>query len=40
MTVGYLSVPSLFRLLGATGEYLDICLQYMHVILAGSGFVL
>lgn len=40
MTVGYLSVPSLFRLLGATDAYLDICLQYMHVILAGSGFVL
>ncbi len=40
MTVGYLSVPSLFRLLGATDAYLEICLQYMHVILAGSGFVL
>ena len=39
-TVGYLSAPSLFRLLGATGEYLDICLAYMNVILAGSGFVL
>ena len=40
MTVGYLSVPSLFRLLGAEGEYLAICLEYMHVILAGCGFVL
>lgn len=40
MTVGYLSVESLFRLLGATGRYLEICLEYMHVILAGSGFVL
>lgn len=40
MTVGYLAVESLFRLLGAEGAYLAICLEYMHVILAGSGFVL
>jgi len=40
VTVGYLSVASLFRLLGAEGDYLAICLQYMHVILAGGGFVL
>jgi len=30
----------MFRLLGATDAYLAICLQYMRVILAGSGFVL
>ena len=39
MTIGYLSAPSLFRLLGAEGAYLDICLEYMNVILAGCGFV-
>ena len=40
MGVGYATVPWLFRLLGATGVYLEICLEYMHVILAGSGLVL
>ncbi len=40
MGVGYLAAPSLFRLLGATDEYLSICLEYMHVILAGSLVVL
>ena len=40
MGVGYAAAPSLFRLLGATEEYLAICLEYMHVILAGSIVVL
>lgn len=39
MTTGYLAAPSLFRLLGATDEYLAICLAYIHVILLGSGLV-
>lgn len=33
---GYLAVPPLFRLLGAEGSYLDTCLRYMNVILAGA----
>ena len=40
MGVGYASVTYLFRLLGASDEYLAICLEYMHVILAGTGLVL
>jgi putative MATE family efflux protein len=39
MATGYASAPALFRLLGATDEYLAICLAYIHVILLGSGFV-
>ncbi len=39
MAVGYTCAPAMFRLLGAEGTYLDICLQYMNVILAGCGFV-
>jgi len=40
MGVGYATVPWLFRLLGANDTYLAICLEYMYVILAGSGLVL
>ena len=40
MVIGYLSVPSLFRLLGAREEYLQICLDYMMVILAGTWIVM
>jgi len=40
MVVGYASAPSLYRMLGAEEEYLDLCLSYLHVILAGSGFIL
>ena len=40
MVIGYLSVPSLFRLLGAQEEYLQICLDYMMVILAGTWIVM
>ncbi len=36
MVVGYVAVEPLFRLLGATDEYLKICLDYMHIILAGT----
>jgi len=39
MVAGYAAAPSLFRLLGAEGAYLQICLDYLHVILAGCGFV-
>ena len=40
MTVGYAASPALFRMLGASGNYLDLCLQYIRVILAGSGVTL
>jgi len=40
MTVGFLVSPALFRLLGAREEYLDLCLQYINVILCGSGMTL
>lgn len=36
---GFAFAPALYRLLGAEDRYLDICLQYLHVILAGCGFV-
>jgi len=39
-TTGYIAAPSLFRLLGAREEYLDLCLQYIRVILGGSGITL
>jgi putative MATE family efflux protein len=40
MTAGYLAVEPMFRLLGADEAYLELCLQYMRIILGGSGFVL
>ncbi len=40
MTTGYLVTPFLFRLLGARDAYLDMCLQYMRVILAGSPLIM
>jgi len=40
MVVGYLVTPSLFRLLGATDQYLKICLDYLNVILAGTFVVM
>ncbi len=40
MVVGYVTVPALFRLLGASEDYLQICLDYMFVILAGMPIVL
>ena len=39
-TTGYAAAPWLFRLLGATDQYLELCLQYINVILAGSGVTL
>ncbi len=36
MVAGYLAAPALFRLLGARDAYLGLCLQYLHVILAGA----
>jgi len=39
MVLGYLATPALFRLLGAEGSYLELCLAYIRVILAGCGFV-
>ncbi len=35
---GWLAAPPLFRLLGATGEYLTMGLEYMNVIFSGSVF--
>jgi putative MATE family efflux protein len=40
MTTGFAAAPALFRLLGASEVYLDLCLQYIHVILYGSGMTL
>ena len=36
--IGFLTSPYLFKLLGASGTYLDISLEYMNVILAGTIF--
>jgi putative MATE family efflux protein len=38
MVVGFITAPTLFRVLGADDLYLQICLDYIHVILAGTGF--
>ncbi|MCU0962658.1 MAG: MATE family efflux transporter [Pirellulaceae bacterium] len=40
MAVGYATVPALFRLLGASEDYLRTCLDYMFVILAGTPILL
>jgi putative MATE family efflux protein len=40
MVVGYAASPSLFRLLGADGEYLSICLEYLNVVLLGTPAVM
>ncbi|MCP4290641.1 MAG: MATE family efflux transporter [bacterium] len=37
--VGYYSSPYLYRLLGAQDTYLKLCLDYIHIILAGCVFV-
>ncbi len=34
--IGWLSAPSIFRLLGASGQYLEMALAYMNVIFAGT----
>lgn len=34
--VGYLATPALYRLLGADGAYLELCLAYIRVILPGG----
>jgi MATE family, multidrug efflux pump len=39
MVVGYLTAPTLYTLLGATDQYLQLCLDYLHIILVGSVFV-
>ncbi len=36
--IGFLISPSLFKLLGASGAYLDMALDYIYVILAGTIF--
>ncbi|XPV68403.1 MAG: MATE family efflux transporter [Halarcobacter sp.] len=36
--IGFLISPFLFKLLGASGEYLDMSLDYMNIILAGTIF--
>jgi len=40
IAVGFATAPMLFRVLGARDEYLQICLDYIHVILAGTGFIM
>ena len=37
---GFFAAPSAFQMLGADGEYLRICLDYMNVILCGTVFIL
>ena len=37
---GFIAAPALFRILGAEGAYLDIALDYMNWIVAGSVFFL
>ena len=36
--IGFYTSPYLFKLLGASGHYLDISLEYMNIILAGTIF--
>ena len=36
--IGFFSSPYLFKLLGASGAYLDISLEYMNIILLGTVF--
>lgn len=38
--VGLLITPSLFKLLGAEGNYLNLCTDYMNLILFGTVFIL
>ena len=40
VVTGFLTAPSLFRLLGASDQYLQLCLDYIHVIFIGSGMTL
>ena len=37
--VGFLSAPMLFQILGASGEYLEIALDYINLILCGTLFI-
>lgn len=39
MVVGYTTAPAMYRFLGATDQYLQLCLDYLHIILIGSAFV-
>jgi putative MATE family efflux protein len=36
--MGYFTAPLLFKILGAEGKYLEICLEYMNIILLGAVF--
>ena len=40
MIIGLVITPSLFKLLGATDEYLKLCTDYMNTILLGTVFIL
>ena len=40
MVAGYLAAPGLFGILGAKGEALDLAVEYINMILAGTAFVL
>ncbi len=37
--IGIIAAPAMYRLLGATDQYLQLCLDYMNIILPGFGFV-
>ena len=39
MVVGFTTAPAMYRLLGATDQYLQLCLDYLYIILIGSPFV-
>lgn len=39
IVIGFLAAPSLYIILGATDQYLSLCLDYIRIILPGSIFV-
>jgi len=39
ISIGFVVTPTLYRLLGATDQYLQLCLDYMQIILLGCVFV-
>ncbi len=38
MLLGYYTAPAMYQLLGATDQYLQLCLDYLNIILLGCGF--
>ncbi len=39
VVIGFSISPFLYRFLGATDSYLQLCLDYIHIIITGCGFV-